>query len=65
MNGIKEFRSSEATMVFDGMTIVNKSKLEPAVQNCLQFAEAFIRIVLCEADDAFQIRVVCDRYLES
>ena len=46
------------------MAVVNKIKLEPAVQNCLQLAEAFLRIVLCEAGDAFEIRVMFDKYLE-
>ena len=52
-------------MISDGTAIVNKIKLGSAVENCRQLAEAFLRIVLCEADDAFEIRVRFDRYLES
>ena len=48
----------EITVLFNGMTLVNKIKLGPAVENCL-------RIVLCEAGDVIKIRVVFDRYLES
>ena len=56
---------SEATAIFDGMVVVNKIKLRPAVQNCRQLAEAFQRIVLCEVGDAFEICVVFDRCFES
>ena len=56
---------SETTVIFDGMAVVNKIKLGPAVQNCRKLAEPFLRIVLCEAGDAFKIRVVFDRYLKS
>ena len=56
---------SEGTAIFDGMVVVNKIKLRPAAQNCRQLAEAFLRIVLCEVGDAFEICVVFDRYLES
>ena len=46
------------------MTVVNKIKLGPAVKNCPKLAETFLRIVLCEAGDAFEIRVAVGRYLD-
>ena len=56
---------SEAIMIFDGMVIIKKIESGPATQDCSQFAEAFLRIMLCEDGDAFEIRVVFDRYFES
>ena len=52
------------TVIFDGIAIVNKTKLEPALQNCCLLEKSVLRIVLCETGDAFEIRVVSDRYLE-
>ena len=63
MEGIKQANASqtnekqgilEITVLFNGMTLVNKIKLGPAVENCL-------RIVLCEAGDVIKIRGVFDR----
>ena len=51
--------------IFDGMAVVNKIKLGPAVQNCQQLAQAFMEIVLSQATNAAEIRIVFDRYLES
>ena len=47
------------------MAVVNKIKLGPAVQNCQQLAQAFMEIVLSQATNAAEIRIVFDRYLES
>ena len=57
-------RIKEITVIFDGIAIVNKTKLEPALQNCCLLEKSVLRIVLCETGDAFEIRVVSDRYLE-
>ena len=74
MEGIKQANASqtnekqgvlEITVLFNGVALVNKIKLGPAVENCRQLAEDFLRIVLCEAGDVIKIRVVFDRYLES
>ena len=46
------------------MTVLKKIKLGPAVHNCPKLAETSLKIVLCEAGDAFEIRVVFGRYLE-
>lgn len=50
--------------IFDGMAVVNRIKLGPVVQNCQQFADAFLNIVLDEATNAAEIRIVFDRYLD-
>ena len=46
------------------MTVLKKIKLGPAVHNCPKLAETSLKIVLCEAGGAFEIRVVFGRYLE-
>ena len=55
----------EATVMYDGMAVVNITRFGPVVQNYRQVAEAFLIIVSCEAGNALEIRVVVDRYLES
>ena len=49
-------------MIFDRMAVVIKIKLGAAVQKCRQLEEAILKIVLCEAGDTFEIRVVFDRH---
>ena len=36
------------TVIFDGIAVVNKTKLEPALQNCCLLEKAVLRIMLCE-----------------
>ena len=57
--------ATEIVTLFDGMAVVNSIKLGPAIQNCQQFAEAFLKIILGQAADASEIRIVFDRYLEN
>lgn len=47
------------------MAVVSKIKLGAAVQKCRQLEEAILKIVLCEAGDTFEVRVVFDRLWES
>ena len=60
----EEHAMFKITVIFDGIAVVNKTKLEPALQNCCLLEKVVLRIVLCETGDAFEIRVVSDRYLE-
>ena len=47
------------TKIFDGMAPVNKLKTKRSnIKNCCQFANAFINMVMVEADNCDEIRVV-------
>ena len=53
----------EKVSVFDGMAIFNKVKIGPAVNDCQEFADAFLKIILEDSLDAFEIHNVFARYI--
>lgn len=52
----------ETVYIFDGMAVLNKIKLGPGINNCLQLAKEFLKRVCPK--DASEIRVVFDNYYE-
>ena len=47
------------TKIFDGMVLVNKLKIKRSnIKNCCEYANAFINMVMDEADNCDEIRVV-------
>ena len=49
-------------ILFDGMNVVNRIKLGPAIKNCRDFATQFLHIV-AEGMEADEIRIEFDRYV--
>ena len=44
--------NTEQVVMFDGMAVINRIKLDPAIINCRQFAEALLKILQEESPDA-------------
>ena len=55
----------QKVVIFDGMAVVNRIKKTQDIETCKDLAASFTQIVLYEAKDYEEIRMIFDRYQEN